>query len=909
MKARDPMQTVETLIETGSYAEILSTANTWSEKEKRQIGKLLLAYWKEWRERLSFKSDPVLNARWMKVVIANTVVARNAKDALVIPSPQRLRGWREMYPVDTAARGIHLEALAAKGKEWVADYVSQATTAKRAGQVDIDLAVALTLHFDLPLPQEAEFYELWAGDLFRIMPRSHNDSKGHYERLVACFALDTSAEPAVVVGEQTAVSPLEAASLKPAWNILISELLAHADSLDALFGKYASTEDNEATEAVLVGLMSRGLLDRVPLADKAIAALTRGDSVKVQRLQARVLLAADPAIEQIEAQRNTLLGLLASAHGSAADAALTLLCRLDEARPLAGDFFVNACEMVFARKEKGLRDRQLEWSARRATACTDQIGMTLGGIFAALSAEDYPFQKKAAQLILKHWPKLAADEQGRLREEFTRYQAGLETGVCKQLAEGLGIDAKAQADSQARTSSSPGARALVESRPVVRFTVPAADAATLRELTAQMAHDATVNVCEQTIAVALTLAQMDRHALKLGLQHLAGDYPLGLLFALQSAAYGKESPGWQAYSWITSGTTQIADIARLRREEIAGAIKRGGVYAYISRPDFSNGSIEAAELIRRLDHLARQGLAAEPMDLFVALLRTQMPTETERQVLRAIRSEQAEIAAEFFDAGGMGQMTTCWQVVNTDPAEIGVSLSGMVMPRISHIPDIPDQWAAGFAPDASPRVWEFDLAEGLLASILPNDGEILAALGLRGFRNACHDLDTEGGKAYAKALPIFLAARGPAGPAMHLAILYSLSGNDPAARLAGSDGLLELIAQTRYDSELAVQLVSAGIACRSLKAGRLAKSLQPVVEAGAASIVWPVLRAALIASLDQTTPPPGTPELLALATQVASGQGLREVIPTLAGTAARKGSSKLLLEARRLHELLSGGQP
>jgi hypothetical protein len=52
--------------------------------------------------------------------------------------------------------------------------------------------------------------------------------------------------------------------------------------------------------------------------------------------------------------------------------------------------------------------------------------------------------------------------------------------------------------------------------------------------------------------------------------------------------------------------------------------------------------------------------------------------------------------------------------------------------------------------------------------------------------------------------------------------------------------------------------------------------------------------------------PRGLPERLELASQVAATAGARDEVPGLAAVAARKGASRLLREARRLHSVLTG---
>jgi hypothetical protein len=227
------------------------------------------------------------------------------------------------------------------------------------------------------------------------------------------------------------------------------------------------------------------------------------------------------------------------------------------------------------------------------------------------------------------------------------------------------------------------------------------------------------------------------------------------------------------------------------------------------------------------------------------------------------------------------------------------------MPLLPDIGPIPVRWSEGFTPYTAPDIWEFDIEEQYLGGVMPNNGELLAAIYLWGFREAGLEFNTEGGKNTVMRLPLFLAPGGPAGPALHLAVMYSLSANAPEARIVGSDGLLTLLAQGRYDEALATQLVALCMQHGTLKAGRLAASLGRVADGGEEAAVWALLRAALVAALGKNVAPPGTADLMAQASRVAPVLGINEDIPVLAALAKAKGSSKLLVEARRLHDQLT----
>lgn len=926
------MLDIEQLIGAGSYPALLAATRSLEDKEKRKVYKWLLAYWKEHRQDLNDYRAKNGAVRWSCLVIAAAITARDAREALAIPLPN-------IYP---DARQFLLEALAGRGHEWVAAYLALSTSPKRIQDIDVPLSLALFSGFDRFLPDLPEFFVHWARYLTGFNPRYYGATSTPYEEVIHRLKLLVGADGDIQVESQTTVahSYLEAVSALSGLNILLARLLARKDGILALAWGYASADDLQEITELFTVLVDNGSLDRRRYIDNLIAALTRGDSVTAQRYQTRLLLAAMPEPTLLVHHANSLLSLLASGHGNSAEAAQTLLRRLDESGNFDGEAFANACAMVFARKEKGLRDTQLAWGGRRLTEYPEQAAMTLEGLFFALGVEDFPLQKKLAQTLSKHLALIDSGTRNLLLEQLPIYQTVLEPGLFRQMRTALG-DSVASLVTPSPVLAEP-ADSILPAPPLTRFQVPSADAATLRELQARQSNSPTVETSEQIIAVALELAVRNPQALKLGLQSINGDFPVELLSLFQNAAFGKISrddlrhrrnelmgihgrneeisaDDWKCYSWPASGTSVLSDVARLRYLEIAEALLERAPYPFISRPSYVNGAIAVEELLTRLGGLAGDGREAGPMDLLVALMRSDQPDIEDIAALHRIGSRQAVVAADFFAAGGMAQMTTVWQKVGgegesghrksrsarwlaKEQPEVCVVLQGMsILPAIENIPI---RWSIGYTPETAPDIWEFDLVEPFLTGVMPNQGEVLAALNLWGFRKACHDLHSDGGKATARALPSFLAARGTAGPALHLAVLFCLSGRDAESRIAGSDGLLELIAQGRYNSDLASDLVAACIACGSLKVGRLAKSLSQVVEAGACQILWPLVRAALISSLNKAPVPSGTPDLLALACSMVSRLGLREEISVLAETANKNGVGKLLAEARRLNDLL-----
>jgi hypothetical protein len=87
-----------------------------------------------------------------------------------------------------------------------------------------------------------------------------------------------------------------------------------------------------------------------------------------------------------------------------------------------------------------------------------------------------------------------------------------------------------------------------------------------------------------------------------------------------------------------------------------------------------------------------------------------------------------------------------------------------------------------------------------------------------------------------------------------------------------------------------------------VKLNRAVLSLTDVHRAGATAAVWSLLGAALPVLLPGA--PRGLPDLLELASVVAAASGATGEIEGLTEVAEKKGSSRLLKEARRLRTVL-----
>ena len=926
------MQDIEDLVRGGDHQRLLDATATWSDKQKRAAQSWLLAH----REAEAVAIEAAFekhgdSTRWMHVLVAVVATSRTPKQALAISPPgSRVTGVAEwdalcdLYAARGDAKAALINAVARNGREWTQAYLKLAIGGKRKKPMYADVLLALTKGFDLDSPDEAFMVEAWARSLSTLMPyRLPEDPPGDHVRKVSRLWLENRADGQWLAhGEEIdAPSSVEVAGALFGLPDMMRAVFSRKDAVLHLIGGWMAAERSEYLCRTFAGLLHRGLLDRRTMTQDVVTALTRNDSVSAQRLLARLLLATAPGPELLAPLADTLCGIMASAHGSAAECAQTLLQQLDAAEALDEDLFVNACQIVFARKEKGLRRSQLAWATKRSHEHPASLAASLSGLTNALMVEDFAIQKDAAARISSLAGQLAPTDREALDMQIDALRTAMDPTVYAALR-----PASSNAAAQSPEVFSV-AQAVTITPQVLHAFIPINDAS---DGVPDMAHGSPLIPGDERLASIEHIIEFAVRASNAGIttlsEHMRARLGQPMDPAIRRrllAVHGRDRmPKPERFDhdyWNAERVPVAAVVINLRASEVVEALQHGVPYALVSQPSYNHGAIAADDLLARLRRLAVQDMQAQPMDLLLALMRTQQPNAAQLEALRMVGTTQTQTAARFFEAGGMAQLQTQWQIVDGRPTarhsrpshwmesgsrEVCVALQGMqLLPDIEGIPTL---WGEGFTPDRVQDVWYWDLLDRYIAEAMPNNPEVMAAMHLWGFRKAGADFESDGGKAFACSLPLFLAAHGPAGPALHLAVLFCMSANDTEGRLAGSDGLLELIHQGRYDSALACELAAAAIDCGTVKAGRLAASLGQVAAAGTEAVVWPLIRATVCAALARDVPPTNTHELLALASRVAGALGTRATLEPLDVVAVKKGNTKLLLEARRLQRLLRG---
>ncbi|MBM2620276.1 hypothetical protein JIG36_32655 [Actinoplanes sp. LDG1-06] len=346
----------------------------------------------------------------------------------------------------------------------------------------------------------------------------------------------------------------------------------------------------------------------------------------------------------------------------------------------------------------------------------------------------------------------------------------------------------------------------------------------------------------------------------------------------------------------------------LRIVEIAALLREAPVPELVSTPTHVDGNLDAPVLVERLRRAEAEGWEPWPLDFEQALLR--LPRGTSPTVADGLTSAAGRRLAEWLAEGGLpdpvgsvfeqrqGESGSYYHghtpekgrlVVNLTPARPGrLSIEEQLVtlkrrPTLNH-----DDGLWSVFPD-------------ILFATLPHHREVCAAW-LLPLAAALADVDERGGF---PLLPPLAETGGPFGPATSLAVAYALNARHEPDRVAAVDAFLILAARepdTRFATSIGHDLGRLG-AKGMVKVNRSVMALADAHRAGASAAVWRVLAAALPALLPAE--PRGLPDLLELASQVAPATGARDEIEGLTELAARKGSTRVLKEARRLRTVLT----
>ncbi|MFD7436817.1 DUF6493 family protein [Streptomyces sp. NPDC059861] len=678
----------------------------------------------------------------------------------------------------------------------------------------------------------------------------------------------------------------------------------------------------------LARLTVEGALDREATVDACVARLLRGGTAADQRAFLRLLKCLALTRDEERERLPDWLALASDATSTVASYAQSVLGALALDGELAPRQLAAVSEAVLFRTERKLVRAQLVLLGKVLTREASAAGELLPAVAQAFGHEDTDVQERALKLAERHVRKV---DSVPARADLAIAAAQLSPGLRARAVKTLGAAPAGPEPSDHEELLPPAPRPT-------RLAPAAASAVELaEEVGAALASEPGVIDFERALDGLVRHAYRDSEALLTALEPVVAR-------RWWDSAHGPASGdgfghSYGAVSDAAGGLDLLLATLRgaVRTTTLHTRVKRGanvrdcvhsalfrafecrlGEVAYrmrtdplpflLSTPTWSTGLLEPAELVERLHTYARLGARVADTDFAQALLRV-------RRGDRAAAGSAARRAAALGTAegtrlaawltSGAPEMPTTWRRAS----------GRRVLVELGEVLELQEDFPAEFRSLGRPlsvheehrwcHHWEDDVRQHWSA-MLPERRELVAARLLQGLSELAVD-DLRGAAA---ALPPLAESGGEAGEAVHLGVAYGLGARHPEDRLAAVDALLVLAARGQLDAARLGADLGQLVRCRAVKTQRLAESMRTAAATGASATIWSILCRTLpdlLADLtngEAATPARGLGELLAVAAECAERSGARGDLPHLAQAAARRGSSRLVRQARRLRSAL-----
>ncbi|WP_066943590.1 DUF7824 domain-containing protein [Microtetraspora fusca] len=670
----------------------------------------------------------------------------------------------------------------------------------------------------------------------------------------------------------------------------------------------------------LAALGDSGRLKRQDLIDGCAARFLAGGDA--EELRPFVTLWTELRPSSAEVPLLDFVRLLPSAASPFVQMALDALRRADDEGLLGDELFAEAVHALAFRPEKKFVTAALRWIARSAAG--DRAAGRAGGALAALAMvfghEDATLQGRAVRLavaLAPHADPLAAEE--------VRAAAG---GLAPELRERI---AAAFGEVTAEEPEDPPTAAALIVAPLPGLLPPITSAKELAVELDRPLWPEKPAAFERILAALVELTHRDRAAVVAALtpwrrrawtepfdphiyvygisgfdqaaRSLLSRAALAVVSPEESKAltglladYQREHPPYDR---------SIQVLVQRRLREVLSMLEAGrSMPLLLATPTAATGHVDPDILIDRMERL--EGAEPLPADFHQALLRLPRTVDP-ATVVRAERltSQAGRRLAALLRDGGLPDPTVTSGVEGRRYSS-GMYGGEMVIqrmrPRVTPPPGVPEEIR---------KLWtvETDQVSGAYAHetvwwpiIMPSHRDVVAAYLLESGPWPAHGDDHQ-----MQALRMLVHGDGPVGAAVAGAIVCVMAHARPARRAAATDALVTLAARDEVPAaEIGRLLVEMAVADR-LKLNRAVTVLDDAVRAGAHASVWSILAEALPALLPAAgeRPRAGLGDLLAVGARAAALAGARADVPELAAIATRRGGSRVVEEARRLHLRLS----
>jgi hypothetical protein len=367
---------------------------------------------------------------------------------------------------------------------------------------------------------------------------------------------------------------------------------------------------------------------------------------------------------------------------------------------------------------------------------------------------------------------------------------------------------------------------------------------------------------------------------------------------LTTALAGKAGRG---YDFILDLLPQRLVQRRLR--EIIYLFERGEtIPVLLATPTAATGHLDAETLIDRMERLGE----TEPLeaDFQQALLR--LPRHVDQSLLaqaEKLPTQAGQRLADWLRDGGLPDPVVHCQVGRGSGVGYHPSSPYEVHARAVPPEDLPAwlhemcavQPANGYAAYPDDVVW--------WPMIMPSHREIVAA-----YMVQCLPWLTGRSGSRVDAVAALTHGDGPVGRATAITIAACLAHPRPAQRTAAAEALITLAVHGQFPAPDFGWAVAELVRTEQVALKRITEALADLVAVGAHAEIWQALTVAvplLLPTEAGERTRNGLGELLGVAARAAARAGARGEIPGLAELAARKGSSLVLQEARRLHDVIS----
>jgi hypothetical protein len=689
---------------------------------------------------------------------------------------------------------------------------------------------------------------------------------------------------------------------------------------------------NSWTEA-LAQLTAEGVLDRKATVGACLARLLRGGPVADHRVFLRMLRAFGLSRDEEREHTADWLSLAADAASVVAAHAQSVLASLALDGELTTRQLAEMSGAVLFRTEKKLVRAQLVLLGKVIARDASTAEELLPAAAQAFGHEDSDVQERALKLVDRHVRKVGSAE---VRQELAGAADQLIPTLRKRAARSLGA-------SPVTAEPVPYQEVLPSAPEPVRLA-PAPESAMelAEEVGALLASGGDVATFERTVDGLVRHTYRDRDALLEALEPVVAqrwwderdpqdtfnvdDYfarhhglvsPAHGLELLLATLRGKVRTSslhrTLRHEAVTGdcGHSPLARAFESRIREVAYRIRTEPLPFLLSRPTWGTGLLEPDELVARLDAYGRLGARVSETDFAQALLRV-------RRGDRAVAEAAAERAAALGSAEGTRLARWLTFGGSAAPTYRRRTSTDRILVETGDVAELQNDFPHGFAQLGRPvsgfrdRWHCYHWSDGMRPhwlALLPERRELVAVRMLGDLSAVAVD-DARG---EAAVLPQLAESGGEAGEAVHLCVAYGLGARHPEDRLAAVDALLVLAARGQLDADRLGtdlgQLIRAG----AVKPSRLVESARTATATGANATVWGVLRHTLpvlladLATGETAAPVRGLADLLAVAAECAERTGAHEELPHLARTAERRGSSRLVTQARRLHSALADG--